>query len=629
MKKKLFSVLLMLLCILTLCSCELTFNKRTTTKTAVKSSSETKTTITTKSTTKSSETVTTTTITVTPTSKITETSTTTTKISTTTTKISSTTKSSSSSSSSKSTTNKPIVPVENSEDIKSYLLYDGNYYDSVTSEMLNDSAVLKAELNRIVNTNYTRVSYNTAYDKLETVDMYDTEMIECIYTGLRMVADRTTAVWDREHIWAKSYGFKDESYDAYSDLHHLRVSEHMINVNRSSSYFTTVSNPDYTDEYGNRWTTLSFEPRDEVKGDIARMLIYMTVKYDNGDVLDLELTDDVALINTSASVFGGLKPDTTGMSESNKAEIDKRTYTQGPVYLGLLSELLRWSIEDPVDEREITRNNNIYAIQNNRNPFIDHPEYVYYIYKTEYESMNIEYNANNYNYYMLADKDAIATIDSHITALPEVITLQAKDQLEAIRTEYNALGQVTKSFVDKYSVFMTKEAEYNRLVEINNVDKTVSTSFDFTSATGTSGSYHSNSIDLSWASDTTASTGLGVTIDKNGNKKPCTITSSNLYDTIVGIKISWGANNCAGNGTITVTDKNGTSISATLNYPKKTTAKPSADVYVNISTLDFSGPLTIVINNNTRQETTKDGTTTYGANTIRIRAIEFVLSIPN
>ena len=607
MKKRRLFIVLVLLSILFLGSCKLTLHKTTTTKTTVKSSSETKTTITTKSTTKSSETVSTTIITVTPTSRITESSSVTTK----------------------STTTKPIVPIENSEDIKSYLLYDGNYYDSVTNEMLNDSDALKAELNRIVNANYTRVSYNTAFDKLETVDMYDTEMIECIYTGMRMVADRTTAVWDREHIWAKSYGFKDESYDAYSDLHHLRVSEHMINVNRSSSYFTTVSNPESTDEYGNRWTTLSFEPRDEVKGDIARMLIYMTVKYDNGDVLDLELTDDISLINTSASVFGGLKPDTTGMSDSAKAEIDKRTYTQGPVYLGLLSELLKWSIEDPVDEREITRNNNIYAIQKNRNPFIDHPEYVYYIYKTEYESMNIEYNANNYNYYMLADRDAITTIDTHIATLPEVITLQAKDQLEAIRTEYNALGQVTKSFVDKYSVFMAKEAEYYRLVEINNVDKTIPTSFDFTSATGSSGLYHSNSIDLSWASDTTASTGLGVNIDKNGNQKPCTITVSNLYDTIVGIKISWGANNSAGNGTITVTDKNGKSVTATLNYPKKTNAKPSADVYVDISTLDYSGPLTIVINNNSRQETVKDGTTTYSANTIRIRVLEFVLSIPN
>ena len=234
---------------------------------------------------------------------------------------------------------------------------------------------------------------------------------------------------------------------------------------------------------------------------------------------------------------------------------------------------------------------------------------------------------------MLADRDAITTIDTHIASLPEVITLQAKDQLEAIRTEYNALGQVTKSLVDKYSVFMAKEAEYYRLVEINNVDKTIPTSFDFTSATGTSGSYHSNSIDLSWASETTASTGLGVNIDKNGNQKPCTITASNLYDTIVGIKISWGANNSAGNGTITVTDKNGKSVTATLNYPKKTNANPASNAIIaatiDISTLDYSGPLTIVINNNSRQETVKDGNTTYSANTIRIRVLEFVLSIPN
>ena len=73
--------------------------------------------------------------------------------------------------SSNTNTTKP-VPTE-SGDVKSYELYSGNYYDSVTNEMLNDSTALKAELNRIVNNGFTGVDYDTAFNKLVTIDSYD------------------------------------------------------------------------------------------------------------------------------------------------------------------------------------------------------------------------------------------------------------------------------------------------------------------------------------------------------------------------------------------------------------------------------------------------------------------------
>jgi hypothetical protein len=98
-----------------------------------------------------------------------------------------------------------------------------------------------------------------------------------------------------------------------------------------------------------------WEPSDQVKGDIARMLFYMAVRYEgtSGET-DLEIND--AYTSTSS----------------------------GNGFLGVLSTLMQWHSNDPVDDAERTRNNLIYNnYQSNRNPFIDHPEYVNLIWGTQ------------------------------------------------------------------------------------------------------------------------------------------------------------------------------------------------------------------------------------------------------
>lgn len=92
------------------------------------------------------------------------------------------------------------------------------------------------------------------------------------------------------------------------------------------------------------WT---WEARDEVKGDVARMMFYMVIRYEGDDnEPDLELTDSL-------------------LHRSSKAPLHAR-----------LSVLLEWHINDPVNVIERRRNDIIYSYQGNRNPFIDHPEYV-------------------------------------------------------------------------------------------------------------------------------------------------------------------------------------------------------------------------------------------------------------
>ncbi len=154
--------------------------------------------------------------------------------------------------------------------------------------------------------------------------------------------------WNREHVWAKSHGDFGNDPPCGTDAHHIRPTDASVNSARGNKDFDNggVQHPEATGCY---YTEYTWEPRDEVKGDVARMIFYMSVRYegDNGEP-DLEVVD---WVNTS--------PD--------------------PEH-GKFSTLYEWHQDDPPDDFEINRNNVIYSYQNNRNPFIDHPEYLILIY---------------------------------------------------------------------------------------------------------------------------------------------------------------------------------------------------------------------------------------------------------
>jgi endonuclease I len=192
-------------------------------------------------------------------------------------------------------------------------------------------------------------SYSSLWDHLDDTDMdpNNTANVILLYSGMSISElnhGGNTNQWNREHVWPRSHGdLEDAGGPAYTDLHHIRPTLVQVNSARGNLDFdmggTLVGNTDDCYKDGD-----SFEPRDDVKGDVARMLFYMAVRYegDSGE-LDLELNDNV---NNS-----------------------------GP-YIGRISILLQWHVEDPVDDFEIARNNAIFEIQGNRNPFIDHPEFV-------------------------------------------------------------------------------------------------------------------------------------------------------------------------------------------------------------------------------------------------------------
>lgn len=238
----------------------------------------------------------------------------------------------------------------------------GDYYQS--AEGLKGDA-LKAQLNFIIKGHtefpYTATSTDV-WDILKQTDKdpNNSENVILLYSGQSYNAAleyNSGAGWSREHTWAKSRGDFGTEPGAGTDVHHLRPEDVSVNSTRNNRPFdvsgTRVEvwdNGLFTGSYidDNDYT---FEPRDAVKGDVARMLFYMAVRYEGeGDEPDLELTE-LLLSNTDIS----------------------------PLH-GKLSTLLAWHRADPVDDWERNRNEIIFTdFQHNRNPFIDIPELVEFI----------------------------------------------------------------------------------------------------------------------------------------------------------------------------------------------------------------------------------------------------------
>lgn len=261
---------------------------------------------------------------------------------------------------------------------KSYnsITKDEAYYSSAYN-LKGDE--LKAELHEILEKTHTnKLSYSDVWGALKKADKGEGDNVVCIYTGvLHSFSKQDTGsagadIWNREHVWPNSKGFGNKSHVAYSDIHHLYASNKNINATRANKDFVdfdlyTSENikPSGHDNYGNQWNDSFFEPRDEVKGDLARALFYLVIRYD-GDVcgkcnLDLELVKGSSIpLNQTYDQIGRL---------------------------GDLPSLIKWHFEDPVSEAEIARNEIVYGIQGNRNPFIDHPEIIdtlYYEYAKAY-----------------------------------------------------------------------------------------------------------------------------------------------------------------------------------------------------------------------------------------------------
>ncbi|MFI7384645.1 endonuclease I family protein [Streptomyces sp. NPDC049813] len=224
--------------------------------------------------------------------------------------------------------------------------YDATYYKNAVGKT---GASLKSSLHTIISSQ-TKISYSAVWNALMATDQdpNNSNNVILLYSGVsraKSLNGGDVGDWNREHTWAKSHGDFGEATGPGTDLHHLRPADVQVNGVRGNKDFDNGGIA-VAGGGGSLTDSDSFEPRDADKGDVARMILYMAVRYDGGDgFADLEPNEKVS---------NGSAPN-----------------------IGKLSVLKQWSDEDPPSAFEEKRNQVIYdTYQHNRNPFIDHPEWV-------------------------------------------------------------------------------------------------------------------------------------------------------------------------------------------------------------------------------------------------------------
>ncbi|WP_084605586.1 endonuclease [Psychromonas aquimarina] len=276
---------------------------------------------------------------------------------------------------------KLIVPAMLLVNTSAFAAIPDGYYSTVDT---SDSQTLRNSLHEIIDDHqrfpYTSSSTDT-WDILEAADQDPdnaNNVIDVYKNASYSKAGGGNSFYNREHSWPKSYGFpKDGSTNyPYTDTHHLFIADSSYNSSRNNKPYgtcdtscsekvTLVNNNRGGSSSESNWTTGSGETGSWQtwqgrRGDVARALMYLSVRYEGGTHSitgvaepDLILTDDRSLIGAS------------------------NTGANGTVaYMGLKSVLLQWHKDDPVDAYEYRHNEAVYSFQGNRNPFVDHPEYI-------------------------------------------------------------------------------------------------------------------------------------------------------------------------------------------------------------------------------------------------------------
>lgn len=247
------------------------------------------------------------------------------------------------------------------------------YYNSATG----NGYALKTQLKNIIDNindnngqqyHDTNVTYGDLWDLYKISDVRSDGKVWDIYSNCNFTfttdqdsgSGGTTECdkYNREHTFAQSWYGGSNSHSLRSDAHHVFPSDKKVNGVRSNYAFGEVSTTEYISNNGSKLGTSKitgpndkvFEPINEYKGDIARALLYVAVRYQ--------------------SEIDSWENNNNGGDNMLDGSSDK-VFEQWA-----LDMLFKWHTEDPVSQKELNRNNEIFKHQGNRNPFIDHPEYV-------------------------------------------------------------------------------------------------------------------------------------------------------------------------------------------------------------------------------------------------------------
>ncbi len=237
------------------------------------------------------------------------------------------------------------------------------YYDSAAGQT---GSALHQSLHDIID-NHNSVSYSSLWTHYQTTDVKPNGKVWDMYSDVpggtpayefTFGSDQCGnysgegSCYNREHSWPKSW-FNDNS-PMSTDIFHVVPSDGYVNGQRSNYPYGEVANPTWTSTNGSKkgpntypgYSGTVFEPIDTYKGDFARIYFYMSTRY----------------LNEDSSWPGSPMADGAQLEE------------------WALNMMMEWHEADPVSQKEIDRNNDIYNyVQFNRNPFVDHPEYASYI----------------------------------------------------------------------------------------------------------------------------------------------------------------------------------------------------------------------------------------------------------
>lgn len=240
------------------------------------------------------------------------------------------------------------------------------YYDSCEGK--TGQALLEAICAKI--SNHTVVSYAGLWTLYKTTDVDENGKIWDMYSTKRWTYSSEQCgnyskigdCYNREHSFPKSW-FNDAT-PMYSDAFHLYPTDGKVNGQRSNYPFGECANGSYVASSGSvkalgklgastfsGYTGTVFEPDDIYKGDFARSYFYMAAAYNN----KISTWSSPMLAGNSYPAFSSWA----------------------------VNLLLKWSRADEVSDKELNRQEAVYAAQKNRNPFIDHPELVEYIWGTK------------------------------------------------------------------------------------------------------------------------------------------------------------------------------------------------------------------------------------------------------
>ncbi len=239
-----------------------------------------------------------------------------------------------------------IVPFLSLLNIWVALAQPAGYYDALNGKRKEN---LKTQLHQIIRP-HTKLSYNSLWKNFEQTDAYPgTKKIWDMYSGEVRYYPSYSGM-NREHSFPKSWWGGDQN-EAYTDLNHLYPSDAVANTEKNNYPLGEVTGKVYFDNGVSKVGVASvsggssrvFEPADCYKGDFARTYFYMVTCYQ-----DYTWVSSYSWMLQQGN-YPTLKPWAVEM-------------------------LLRWHREDPVDQKELDRNEAVYRIQNNRNPFIDYPD---------------------------------------------------------------------------------------------------------------------------------------------------------------------------------------------------------------------------------------------------------------